>query len=239
MKARLVFWSMPLGTVALLLTAMANHALSYPRPAADSGFTPDKGRFRILQQGNEVGTEEFDLEPSGNSWTMDDQTVIRIPGSAEMRTSGQLKLSGDGTPQRYTWSAQGGKKASGTVEFENGTAKTSINVSGAKQPAQQDFKFSSPRAAVLDNNLYNQYAILGRIYDWNAKGTQSFPVLIPQDATPGSIDVESLGPKNVDGANLEVLRVHSTDLEIQLFFDVKLHLIRLEVPAAKVVIVRQ
>jgi hypothetical protein len=92
---------------------------------------------------------------------------------------------------------------------------------------------------VLDNNLYNQYAILGRIYDWNAKGTQSFPVLIPQDATPGSIDVESLGPKNVDGANLEVLRVHSTDLEIQLFFDVKLHLIRLEVPAAKVVIVRQ
>jgi hypothetical protein len=239
MKTRLMLWCLPLGIAALVLTAMANPARCYPRPATDSGFTPDKGRFRILQQGNEVGTEEFDLEPSGNSWIMDDQTVIRVPGGAEMRTTGQLKVSGDGTPQRYTWSAQGDKKASGTVEFENGMAKTSISVSGAKQPALQDFQFSSPRAAVLDNNLYNQYVILGRIYDWNAKGKQSFPVLIPQDATPGTIDVESLGPKNADGTDLEVLRVHSTDLEIQLFFDVKLHLVRLEVPAAKVVIVRQ
>ena len=92
---------------------------------------------------------------------------------------------------------------------------------------------------MLDNNLYEQYAILGRIYDWNAKGTQSLPVLIPQDATPGNIDLESLGAKSVDGADLEVLRVHSTDLEIQLYFDAKFHLVRLEVPAAKVVIVRQ
>ncbi len=156
-----------------------------------------------------------------------------------MRTSGQLRISAEGVPQHYAWSAQAAKKASGTVEFDNGTAKTSANVSGAKQAVQRDFKFTSPRIAVLDNNLYEQYAILGRIYDWNAKGAQSFPVLIPQDATPGSIDVESLGAKSVDGANLEVLRVHSTDLEIELYFDAKFHLIRLEVPAAKVVIIRQ
>ena len=92
---------------------------------------------------------------------------------------------------------------------------------------------------MLDNNLYEQYAILGRIYDWQAKGKQTFPVLIPQDATPGSIDVESLGPQTVDGARLETLRVHSTDLEIELFFDAKFRLMRLEVPAAKVVIERQ
>ena len=168
---------------------------------------------------------------------MNDQTVIRV-GSAETHTSGQLRISADGTPQHYTWSSQGEKKASGTVEFDNGTAKTSLNISGAKGPAQQDFKFSSPRVVVLDNNLYEQYAVLGRMYDWTAKGTQSFPVLIPQDATPGSIDVESLGTKNVEGAGLQVLRVHSADLEIQLFFDAKLRLVRLEVPMAQVVIVR-
>jgi hypothetical protein len=169
---------------------------------------------------------------------MEDETVIRVPGSAEMRSAGQLRISPDGTPQRYSWNAQGDKKSSGTVEFEDGTAKTSVNMAGAK-PHQQDFKFTSPRIAVLDNNLYEQYAILGRVYDWNAKGTQSFPVLIPQDATPGSIDLESLGEKSVEGATAEVLRVHSTDLEIQLYFDAKFHLVRLEVPAAKVVIVRQ
>jgi hypothetical protein len=92
---------------------------------------------------------------------------------------------------------------------------------------------------VLDNNLYEQYAVLGRIYDWTGKPSQTIPVLIPQDATPGSVEVESLGPKTVDGVNLQALRVHSTDLEIQLYLDAKFHLIRLEVPAAKVVIVRQ
>jgi hypothetical protein len=239
MKARLLPWCVLSGAVALFLTLAANSLFPYPRPAADSGFTADKGKFRILQQGNEAGTEEFDLQPSGNAWVIEDETVIRVPGRAEMRSSGQLRISADGTPQHYTWSAQGDKKASGTVEFENGTAKTSVNVPGAKQPVQQDFKFNSSRIAVLDNNLYEQYAILGRIYDWNAKGTQSFPVLIPQDATPGSIDLESLGAKSVDGANLEVLRVHSTDLEIQVYFDAKFHLVRLEVPAAKVVVVRQ
>lgn len=238
MKARLQVWCAPLGFVTLLLIAAAPNGLAYPQRAANSALTSDKGKFRILQQGNEVGTEEFDLEPAGNAWVMNDATIIRVPGSAETHTSGQLRISADGTPQHYTWSSQGEKKASGTVEFDNGTAKTSLNIAGAKGPAQQDFKFSSPRLVVLDNNLYEQYAVLARMYDWAAKGTQSFPVLIPQDATPGSIDVESLGTKNVEGAGLQVLRVHSTDLEIQLFFDAKLRLVRLEVPTAQVVIVR-
>src|SRR5260370_13909044 len=238
MKARPLPWCVPLGVLALLLTGVANYLLGGP-PAANSGFTPDKGKLRILQQGNEAGTEEFSFAPSGNGWILEDESVLHVPGSPEMRTSGQLRISADGTPQHYTWSAQGDKKASGVVEFDSGTAKTSTTVSGTKQPVQQDFKFTSARIAVLDNNLYEQYAILGRIYDWDSRGMQSFSVLIPQDATPGSIDLEAIGAKNVDGANLEVLRVHSTDLEIELYFDAKFHLARLEVPAAKVVILRQ
>jgi hypothetical protein len=237
MKSRLLLW--PLGIAGLLAIAAPNPLLPYPRPATDASFAADKGKFRILQQGNEAGTEEFDLEGAGSAWVLQEQTVIRVAGSPEMRTTGELHISADGTPQRYNWSADGTKKASGAVNFEGGTAKTSINVAGGKQPIQQDFKFTSPRVAVLDNNLYDQYAILGRIYDWQAKGTQTFPVLIPQDATPGSIDVESLGPQTIDGASLEALRVHSTDLEIEIYFDAKFRLMRLEVPAAKVVIVRQ
>lgn len=239
MKVRLVVWCVRLGILGLLFGGAGHGVISAPRPAADSTFTPDKGHFRILQQGQEAGTEEFSVQASGNAWVIEDETVIRVPGSAEMRTSGQLRISSDGTPQHYSWNAEGGKKASGAVEFENGMAKTSASIAGAKEPVLRDFKFASPRVAVLDNNLYEQYAIVARLYDWNAKGKQTFPVLIPQDATPGTIDVESLGTKNVDGANLEALDVHSTDLEIQLYFDAKLHLVRLEVPSAGVVITRQ
>jgi len=237
MKSRLLLW--PLGIAGLLAVAAPKALFPYPRPAADANFTADKGRFHILQQGNEAGTEEFDLEGAGSSWVLQEQTVIRVAGSPEMRTSGELHVSADGSPQRYTWSADGSKKASGVVNFEGSTAKTSINVTGEKGPIQQDFKFNSSRVALLDNNLYEQYALLGRMYDWEAKGKQSFPVLIPQDATPGSIDVESTGSQTIDGAHLEALRVHSADLEIEIYFDAKLRLMRLEVPAAKVVIVRQ
>jgi hypothetical protein len=222
----------------MTLIASAASVLRAGVPATDT-FTPDKGRFRILQQDVEAGIEDFSIEPSGNGWLIEDETIIRVPGSAEMRTSGQLRVAADGAPQRYTWSAQGAKKASGAVDFDNGTAKTSATIAGAKEPVLRDFKFNSPRVAVLDNNLYEQYAILGKLYDWNAKGKQTVPVLIPQDATPGSIDVESMGEKSLNSASLQALRVHSTDLDIELYFDMRLHLVRLEVPSAKVVIERQ
>jgi hypothetical protein len=227
--------------IALSLVTAASSA-PRPRPGAAPADTPpglvaDKGKFRIFLQGSEIGTEDFELAPSGDGWTARGETTIRASG-AETRSSGQLRLTADGTPVRYTWTAQAENKSTGTVDFENGTAKTSITI-GTKAPLRQDFTFTSPRIAVLDNNLYDQYAVLSRIYDWNAKGSQTFPVLIPQDATPGSITVDSLGAQNIDGASLEVLRMHSTDLEIRLYFDAKRHLVRLEVPDAKVVIVRQ
>ena len=173
MKHRLPVWCAPLGLVTLFLSAGANYALSYLRSAANSALTPDKGKFRILQQGNEVGTEEFDLQPSGNAWVMNDQTVIRV-GSAETHTSGQLRISADGTPQHYTWSSQGEKKASGTVEFDNGTAKTSLNVSGAKGPAQQDSNSILPGWWCW-TIILRAICRPGDNVRLTAKGTQSFP----------------------------------------------------------------
>ena len=124
------------------------------------------------------------------------------------------------------------------MTFDHGTAKCSITLAGGP-PVMQDFKFSSMRIAVLDNNLYDQYGILGRLYDWKAKGTQTFPVVIPQDMTPGTITVESLGIKDAGGAPLDALKIRSADLEIIAYFDAKRRLMRLEVPSAMVVVVRQ
>ena len=224
---------------AASLMAAARAPQPTPRSPADSAaaFASDKGKFRILQDGAEVGTEEFELAPAGNAWLARGDATLRVPGSSEARSSGQLRVAADGTPIHYDWTAQTDKKAAGSVDFENGTAKTSVNV--GKDPVKEDFKFTSPRVVILDNNLYDQYAILGRLYDWSAKGSQTFPVLIPQDRTPGSISLEADGQKSVGNAQFDSLLVRSADLEVDLFFDAKHRLMRLEVPAAKVVIVRQ
>ena len=81
--------------------------------------------------------------------------------------------------------------------------------------------------------------MLAQLYDWKTGGKQTFPVLIPQDMTPGSISVESLGIQQVEGGTFEELRVNSTDLEILLYLDKAHHLIRLDVPSSKVTIQRE
>jgi hypothetical protein len=205
---------------------------------AVTGLTPDKGKFRILLNGQAVGGEEFEISSSGSTWTARGSTSAQVPGGTEIKASGQLKLSADGSPIRYEWSAQALKKATGAVDFTNGTAKCSANL-GGNSPMMKDFKFDSPRVAVLDNNLYYQYAVLAQVYDWKAGGKQIFPVLIPQDMTPGSISVESTGPQQVENASFEGLRVSSTDLEILVYLDANHHMVRLEVPSSKVVIQRE
>lgn len=201
-------------------------------------LAPDKGKFRILLNGQLVGNEEFEISTSAGAWMARGSTIIHAPGKADVKATGQLKLAIDGAPIRYEWSAQAQKKASGSVDFANGTAKTRIDLAG-NSPFAQDFTFPSARVAVLDNNLYDHYVLLAQLYDWKAGGKQQFPVLIPQDMVPGSISVESLGPQQVESAKYETLRVSSTDLEILLYLDASHRLMRMEVPASKVTILRE
>jgi hypothetical protein len=208
------------------------------KAAAATVLAPDKGKFRILLEGQVVGGEEFEISPSGETWIARGSTTAHVPGGGEVKATGQLKLAADGTPIRYEWNAQTQKKGSGAVDFTNGTAKSAIDL-GGKSPFTQDFTFPSPRVVVLDNNLYYQYAVLAQLYDWKASGKQEFSVLIPQDMTPGSVSVESLGPQQVAGAKYEALRVTSPDLEILLYLDAGRRLMRVDVPSSKATIERE
>ena len=240
MKWRALITVFILPAAAFLATGVSfSRSAAAPQATQDNwAFAPDKGKLRILQNGAEAGTETFEMAPSDKVWIARGETTLHVPGGGETRSTGQLRLASDGAPIHYDWTAQASAKTSGMAEFDNGTAKTSVNL-GGKQPLLQDFKFPSPRVAILDNNLYDQYSVLGRLYDWGAKGSQTFPVLIPQDATPGMITLEALEPKTVNGAELGGLRVRSADLEIEVYFDAKHRLMRLEVPEANVVVVRE
>jgi hypothetical protein len=206
--------------------------------AATSVFSPDKGKLRIAINGQQVGSEDFEISASGDAWIERSSMSAQVPGGSEVKATGQLKLSADGAPIRYDWSAEAQKKATGSVDFASGTAKCSADLGGAS-PLRKDFAFPSPRVAVLDNNLYYQFGILARVYDWKAGGKQTFPVLIPQDMVPGSISVESLGPQQAGNSKYEAVRVNSPDLEITIYLDAKHRMMRIEVPSSSVTIERE
>jgi hypothetical protein len=228
-------------TTAVLIATVPSHAKrrqgSILAPAVpDSGFVADKGKFRIMVSGQQVGKEEFELGPSGNDWVAHGTSEIQNPKGSS-RVTGTLNLKPDGVPARYEWSTEGAKKASSVIVFNGVDANVELHVDGAR-PYSQKFTFNSPRIAVLDNNLYHQYAILFRLYDWDKKGVQTFSVLVPQEITPGSITVESLGKQDIGGASLEELRVKTEDNEIDAFFDGP-KLMRLLAPSANAEIIRE
>jgi hypothetical protein len=230
-------------SIAFALGIVGCAALSFAaqkKTAETSGpavLAHDKGKLTITLAGQIVGHEEFEIAPSGGGWLAKGTAEIKPPEGASSKVSGSLTLRPDGTPISYDWSAQAEKTNGARVLFANGVASITLEMQGAR-PFQQDLSFNSPLIAVLDNNLYHQYAVLARIYDWSKRGVQTFPVIIPQELTPGSITVQSTGSATADGKTYEGLKVNTSDLEILLLLDGNHRLMRLEVPDAKVSVVR-
>src|ERR1700674_4828053 len=235
-KFRTVSIAVTLGIVACAALTLA----AQKKAAATSGpvvFAQDKGKFTIKLGGQTVGHEEFEIAPSGGGWLAKGSAEIKPPEGASSKVFGSLTMQSDGAPISYDWSAQAEKTNGAHILFANGVASITLEMQGAR-PFQQDLSFNSPLIAVLDNNLYHQYAVLARVYDWTKRGAQTFPVLIPQELTPGSISVEATGTASADGKSYEGLKVTTSDLEILLLLDGNHRLMRLEVPDAKVSVIR-
>jgi len=203
----------------------------------DSILLQDKGKFRISVNGAPLGTEDFEIHPSGDQWIAQGNADVKPPGGEQTRVVSHLTLRSDGTPVSYDWSTQGTKKASAEIQFQNSVATITLRLENAR-PFTQKFTFTSPMVAILDNNLYHQYAILSRLYDREKKGVQTFSVLIPQEMTPGSVTVESISPSG-GGNYAEELRVQTADLEVDLFLDAKGRLMKLTAPASNAEVVRE
>lgn len=208
-------------------------------PVANAqALASDKGKFRDLVNGKQVGSEQFEIEQSSADWVARGTSVVKAAQGPDTHITSSLKLRGDGTPLHYEWTTVAGpKKATASIDFANGTATVHLQVNGGK-PFTQQFFFKTPIVAILDDNLYHQYAILANLYDWSKKGQQTFPVLIPQEMMPGTITVEALDPEDRGGKSLQRLKVHSQDLEITLYLDGK-RLVRIAVPSANAEIVRE
>jgi hypothetical protein len=226
------------GLLARRTSLVARSAANVPQGKGGEGsiFEPDKGRFRIMVNGQQVGKEEFELAANNGKWV--ERGVADVQGTqGSTHVTGTLELQADGAPIRYEWSTQGAKKASAVVTFAGTTATSELRMQNAR-PFTQQFTFTSPRVAILDNNLNYQYALLAKMYDWNKKGPQMFSVLVPQELTPGTATVESLGKQDSAGKSLEELRVKTEDNEVDLYLD-GARLVRIAVPSSHAEVVRE
>jgi hypothetical protein len=225
------------GASLLALDSASEASLLPPRThALIAPLVADKGSFKILVSGQQIGKEDFTIAPNGSDWTAHGNTELQSP-KGNTHVTGSLVVHADGVPVHYEWSTQSAKKASATIGFAGVTATVELHLEGAK-PFTQQFTFAAPLVVVLDDNLYYQYTFLARLYDWDKKGEQSFSVLVPQEMTPGTVTVDSMGEQVVNGQKVQELRVRTEDNEIDLFLDGP-KLVRLVAPAANAEIIRE
>jgi hypothetical protein len=227
-----------LPVLLLFFAAEVAFAHSQKKDSAGTVLLADKGKFSVLLDGKQIGREDFEIAASGAGWLAHGTTTLKSEKGEETKVTGNLTLQPNGTPVAYDWSSQTDKTNSARILFANGVAKITLEIQGAR-PYEQALSFGSPLVVVLDNNLYYQYAVLARIYDWSKRGSQQFPVLIPQEMTPGTITLEATGSASSGGKSYEGLRVATSDLEILLLLDANHKLMRIEVPSAKVSVVRE
>ncbi|MGB6961403.1 MAG: hypothetical protein WCD34_14010 [Candidatus Acidiferrum sp.] len=240
LRGSLAHLSVGCATLLIFACAMASSADQKKKSAAVpslSVFAQDQGKLSIKLDGKTVGHEEFEIMPADGGWLAKGNAEIKPSEGAASKVSGTLTLQPDGAPIAYQWTSHADKTNAANIVFDNGIAKMTLQMQGA-HPYDQTFTFGTPLIAVLDNNLYYQYGVLARVYDWSKRGPQTFPVFIPQELMPGTITAESTGSATIDGKSYEGLRVTTTDLEVDLYLDANHRLMRLEVPTAKVSVVR-
>ena len=229
MKPRVAF-----ALFAVLVMAAPALAQKEARPR----LAADKGKLRIMIDGVVVGTEEFQISGGGAEWNSRAETKIQMPGAPASKINTSLRIGAQERPVLYDWSLEADRKISGRVQFEGGLANVELR-QGTDAPYTQQHMFGDQRVVILDNNMYHHFGILGRLYDWDRKGAQEFSVYVPQETIPGKATLESAGNQEVDGARYDLLRMRTDDLEMFLFFDKQLRLMRISVPGSKVSVVRE
>src|SRR5260370_36006016 len=219
-----------LGVLTACILAWGSLASQAQKKAAV--FAADRGKFTIQLDGQTVGHEEFEISPASAGWAAQGTTDLKAPDSPAAHVTGMLTLQADGAPISYEWTSRAEKTNGARILFANGLAKITLQMQGAR-PFEQDMSFGTPLIAVLDNNLYYQYGVLARVYDWSKRGAQNLPVIIPQELTPGSVTVESTGSVTAKGKSYDGLRVTTSDLEVLLFLDPNHRLTRPQLPPPK------
>ncbi len=223
--------------LAVCATVLAA-AGAMPARAAQAGLAPDQGVFRIVLDGRAVGSETFRIFRERGDWKAEGTIDLRLPGQAAERDRADLTLASDGAPVAYRWTGKSSKTRSIAVAFRGDAAEMTLSRPGAA-PAIEAYRFPQGHIVVLDNNVYEDYAILARLYDWRTRGAQKFSVLIPQDQTPGTITARAMGRRRIAGATFEWLRVESPNLEVDLYLNAAHRLMRIVVPGSSAEIVRE
>jgi hypothetical protein len=212
--------------------------------ASPASTVNDHGVFLLSVGGRPAGTETFDIRSIGDRVEAEAKIELLIEQEGKVRqfkNAPKLVLNSTLQPLTYAWSQKSPQSSQLEVDFRASPAKARYRtVAGGND----HLDFALPKdVVVLDYNVIHHYQLLVDRYRRTAGGKQAFRAFVPQEATPGSLEVEEVGLESVEiDGRVQTLRhlVVTTELSrIDLWVDDQQRLSRLSSPAAQLEVVRK
>ncbi len=204
----------------------------------------DRGVFVLSVAGKQIGAETFEILTKKDAVEASARIELRVVQdgkSVEYKTSPKLVLTHDLRPVNYEWSQKGAQSSDLQIDLRSSrvTAKYRT-VTGAEDVREFELP---PDLIILDNNVIHHYQLAVYRYRRAGGGTQSFRAFIPQEALPGSLQIEDAGPDRVDVGGREALLEHlvvTTDnARIELWIDDRDRVQKISIPAAQLEVFRK
>ncbi len=204
----------------------------------------DQGTFRIIVDGQPKGTEEYQIEPSGDHFISKGTvhlTVTRGDKPVNYLIASELLLKPNYDPIQYSLVEKyEDNVATIKMTFQNGKAAASFDTGSGVEKRNYEFPAG---VAVLDDNVFHHYALLAQRYDYDRGGLQEFYAFIPQESVGGILRITLKGDEKVEvnGKSIAVqhLLVDTKDLQLDLYVEGDHHrLVKLVVPSSDVVVER-
>ncbi len=204
----------------------------------------DRGVFVITQQGRPIGTETFTIKSSRQQVEAEAKIELHAEQDGKtysFKTTPKLVMDDKLRPVMYAWSQKGARSSDLSVDFRTTPANAHYRTVTGESDVRE---FDLPKdVVILDDNVIHHYQLVVERYRRTHGGKQTFHAFIPQEALPGSLNVEEVGKEQVEiGGEKRNLRhlVVTTDLaRIDLWADGQDHVQLVSIPVAGIEAVRK
>ena len=191
-------------------------------------------------ENNRVGTEKFQIRRSGSGWEATGELQLDSGGAKVVETS-SLRLDGALHPASYERAQKSPRSGKLAVQF--GATETTLVTTTDGEPDEQVFYLPANNLAVLDTNFFHHFALLLRLYDRARGGAQPFNVFIPQEALPGTINLQLVANETVsvgqENKQLDHFQAVTEEVQIEIWATPDGAMQRLSIPQAKLEVVRE
>jgi hypothetical protein len=236
------------GTRVLLgLVAVLTRVALWPAPsgqAASPADVKDRGVFVLTMAGKQIGTETFEIRSKAGNVEAEAQIELRLEQEGkkvEFKTSATLLLTPELQPLSYEWTQKGTQSSHLQIDLRASPAAARYRTVTGEEDVRE---FSFQRGIIiLDNNVIHHYQLAVHRFRIAGGGKQTFPAFIPQEALPGSLNLEDVGPETETVAGREQMLQHlvmTTDnARIELWVDSRDRLQKISIPAAELEVTRK